>query len=582
MTRGLPQLKDLHVSVQRRADLASVKINAADTSRVIGVLFEELAQMDISVAMTIVGHGLKRAQARLKRLGLLALFVGLLLSTAAAQSVPAPPTTKSYYGTVTDVHDGDSLTVVGGSKKHPTTHKVRLEGIDAPEVAPPPGCKHGPGQPYGEEAAASLAEMVLDKRVHVIVNLRSHDLYGREIAMVTVPATIPPAQVGQPAKKTTLDVNRAMVASGMAWCYAPKWPAYAELAQWQQQAAANQIGLWATTFQPEAPWLWRKAQRAKAATTSTMPHGRAESAMAPILDPTGYFLYVGLGQNVPTVDWQNKKLTGIARRIRWRDFETQPGVFAWETFDKCAADAAKYDQDFQIEVYTGTNAPDWLYAMGARRLDFVDRGNEHMPVPWDPIMLERNEMMIKELGKRYNGKAHLALVQMSGPNRRSGELHLPTEVKSVRPYLSRGVQVPGYSPQVVINAWDRTVKAYAAAFPNTNCLLSASEVVKGDGSTFNSIARPVAKNAALVLGSRFVLQYASLNSKPTKSAPHLLVEEYSKAGWRTGAEEVSSSTDTAQFGTGSFGAAVNKARAAGCRYIRIYRRDDELIRGAFP
>lgn len=90
---------------------------------------------------------------------------------------------------VVSVHDGDTLTAVDASN---TQHKVRLHGIDAPEVK----------QAFGTKSRDRLASLTLRKVVRVTVH--DHDRYGRLLASVEAG--------GQ-------DVNRRMVADGMAWHY---------------------------------------------------------------------------------------------------------------------------------------------------------------------------------------------------------------------------------------------------------------------------------------------------------------------------------------------------------------------------
>ncbi len=87
------------------------------------------------------------------------------------------------------VHDGDTLTAVDAGN---VQHKVRLHGIDAPEV------KHA----FGIKARDWLAELTLRKVVRV--NVHEHDRYRRLLADIEV--------AGQ-------SVNRRMVADGMAWHY---------------------------------------------------------------------------------------------------------------------------------------------------------------------------------------------------------------------------------------------------------------------------------------------------------------------------------------------------------------------------
>lgn len=134
-------------------------------------------------------------------------------------------------GTVTAVHDGDTLTLSTAS----TTEHVRLQGIDAPELA----------QPFGDAARQSLSQQSLNQTVRVAYAQR--DRYDRLL--------------GQIFTADCTDVNQQMLDAGMAWFYT----AYAcELESARRsryeaaeaQAHAQRRGLWSQS-QPMAPWIFR-------------------------------------------------------------------------------------------------------------------------------------------------------------------------------------------------------------------------------------------------------------------------------------------------------------------------------------
>lgn len=132
---------------------------------------------------------------------------------AVAQTRPA---------TVTRVSDGDTLWVrmdEGGARR-----KLRLIGIDAPELC----------QPHGAQARAALAALVLGRRVQI--DSRSADNHGRALTHVTLN--------GQ-------DIARSMVAHGHAWSPGFRWHP-GRYADAQRQAQAARAGLWAQN-QPMSP-----------------------------------------------------------------------------------------------------------------------------------------------------------------------------------------------------------------------------------------------------------------------------------------------------------------------------------------
>jgi endonuclease YncB( thermonuclease family) len=126
---------------------------------------------------------------------------------------------------VVAVHDGDTLTAIDADK---VQHKVRLDGIDAPETR----------QPFGTKSRDRLAEIT--KGNPVTVQAGKRDKYGRTVARIEVDSQ---------------DVNRQMVAEGLAWHYTP-YSDDATFADAEGEARAAGRGLWADR-EPVPPWEWR-------------------------------------------------------------------------------------------------------------------------------------------------------------------------------------------------------------------------------------------------------------------------------------------------------------------------------------
>jgi endonuclease YncB( thermonuclease family) len=134
-------------------------------------------------------------------------------------------------GKVVSIADGDTITVLDADKKQ---HKVRLNGIDAPEKA----------QAFGAKSKAHLGELVAGK--DVLVDWKEKDQYGRILGSV------------YPDK---VNVNQQMVRDGLAWFYR-KYSKSAELAGAEAEAKAAKRGLWADASQTP-PWDFRKAAKKK-------------------------------------------------------------------------------------------------------------------------------------------------------------------------------------------------------------------------------------------------------------------------------------------------------------------------------
>ncbi|TVU21678.1 hypothetical protein EJB05_31330, partial [Eragrostis curvula] len=101
------------------------------------------------------------------------------------------------------------VTTAGSEQVLVKKYRIRLSGIDAPEIS----------MPYGKEAKEELVRLVQGKSLKISVYYS--DRYGRLVGDV--------------------DCNGVFV-------------------QWENQAKMSQTGLWASA-KPEKPWEWREQKR---------------------------------------------------------------------------------------------------------------------------------------------------------------------------------------------------------------------------------------------------------------------------------------------------------------------------------
>ena len=156
----------------------------------------------------------------------------LLLSFLLIFSVCTACASKILQGKVVSVADGDTITVLDAEK---IQHKIRLQGIDAPEKA----------QAFGAKSKQALYEMVHGKTVQV--SFEKSDKYGRILGKVLLD--------GQ-------DICHQQIKAGLAWHY-KKYQNQQPLADRDaysasETAAKNEkLGLWSDP-RPVAPWDFRK------------------------------------------------------------------------------------------------------------------------------------------------------------------------------------------------------------------------------------------------------------------------------------------------------------------------------------
>jgi endonuclease YncB( thermonuclease family) len=158
------------------------------------------------------------------------LVIALLL--VLAQSIALAETLS---GRVVRVTDGDTIVILDASN---TQHKIRLQGIDAPER----------GQAYGTKSKEHLSDQVAGKTVDVDYSKR--DRYQRIVGKVVLG--------GQ-------DMNLEQIQAGMAWHY-KKYQgeqtsddriAYSDA---ELDARRDRLGLWVDQ-NPVPPWEYRQAKR---------------------------------------------------------------------------------------------------------------------------------------------------------------------------------------------------------------------------------------------------------------------------------------------------------------------------------
>ncbi len=151
---------------------------------------------------------------------------------------------EEIVGRVVRVADGDTITVLatGGTRSvaSATQHKIRLQGIDAPEKK----------QAFGNASRKFLSGLVANREVRVTYAKR--DRYGRILGTVFVDGR---------------DINLEMLKAGMAWHY-KKYdtnPAYAKA---ETEARTARCGLWQDK-NPTPPETFRHKGRAR---SPSAPH----------------------------------------------------------------------------------------------------------------------------------------------------------------------------------------------------------------------------------------------------------------------------------------------------------------------
>ena len=146
-------------------------------------------------------------------------------------TVPTPTPTDAVLVRVTGVHDGDTIEVTDASGQ---ARSVRLDAIDAPELA----------QPGGDQSRDFLAQIVRDE--YVMFTQTGTDRFGRALGRITW---------------SGIPLNDYMVEKGWAWHFGEYAPSRNDLATSEAAARQSGAGLWSSGT-VEAPWDYRRRMRA--------------------------------------------------------------------------------------------------------------------------------------------------------------------------------------------------------------------------------------------------------------------------------------------------------------------------------
>ena len=186
------------------------------------------------------------------------------------------------------VVDGDTLDIGG--------HRVRLEGIDAPETSQTCGGRWAGTWNCGQAATKTLIGLINGRDVSC--SSRGSDKYGRTLGVCSIDGT---------------ELNAAMVRAGMAWAFVKYSQAYVAV---EADAKSAGVGVWQGGA--EAPWIYRE-KRWQAA-VQTAPSGCAIKGNVS-----------GKGQiyHMPWSAWYNRVTVEPARGERWFCTEAEAQKAGW-------------------------------------------------------------------------------------------------------------------------------------------------------------------------------------------------------------------------------------------------------------
>lgn len=211
------------------------------------------------------------------------------LALAAVAAIPSTGT--AVHGSLAGparVVDGDTLHIAG--------NRVRLEGIDAPELAQTCGRRFLGTWACGERAAGALRKLTAGRQVRC--ERRGTDKYGRVLGV---------CYVGD------RDVNAQMVREGFAWAFVRYSKSYVGE---EAQARAARLGIW----QGEAEPAWDFRAKRWAGAEEAAPGGCAIK---------GNVTSRGRIYHMPWSPWYGKVRIKAAKGERWFCSEADALAAGW-------------------------------------------------------------------------------------------------------------------------------------------------------------------------------------------------------------------------------------------------------------
>jgi endonuclease YncB( thermonuclease family) len=158
-------------------------------------------------------------------------FVGVSLCVFILLFLAQMVACQTISGSATNVIDGDTFEITTAGNQ---VFKIRLAGIDAPELA----------QDEGEHCQSVLSDKLQDNLL--FVRITSKDIYGRYLGYAWI--------AGTP------DINLWMIQQGCSWSYVTESSKRKLYKFAQSQAKAAHVGLW-KNVDAIAPSEFRKIAR---------------------------------------------------------------------------------------------------------------------------------------------------------------------------------------------------------------------------------------------------------------------------------------------------------------------------------
>lgn len=220
----------------------------------------------------------------------LALAAVLVSSAVAPNASAVSWFAKSDLSGAASVIDGDTIDLGG--------ERVRLEGIDAPEMAQVCGRSTGGSWACGREAANALVRLTRDREV--VCRRHGIDKYERVLGVCSVDG---------------VEINAELVRQGLAWAFVKYSASYVKQ---EADAKAARVGVWQGEAEPA--WIYRE-NRWKTA----QDQAPAGCAIKGNITENGHIYHM------PWSPWYGRVKVDLSRGERWFCSEGEAKSAGWRS-----------------------------------------------------------------------------------------------------------------------------------------------------------------------------------------------------------------------------------------------------------
>lgn len=175
--------------------------------------------------------------------------------------------------------------------------------------------------------------------------------------------------------------------------------------------------------------------------------------------PKGIYLLLRPGQSAELINniLSQPFVDGAVVGGAWNELEPSEGQYNWAPLDTYIDMVKAKGKKFSLVLFPGRYTPDWVYAEGVKKWNWVDHKGQNVtyPNPTDPKFYEFWKDFVRAAGNRYDKDSSLFLVKICGG---TGALC------GLRFYELP----PDWDANAVVNYWKPLVDTYVQAFPSMN------------------------------------------------------------------------------------------------------------------